>query len=429
MENQPTEQSQLRTASSLRFVYTKKNKEIKNVDVQRVSDKTGKTADDQIKKKHPGRKQTEQGLLNKRKTELIQEQNKKLKAEWGKAFKYIAEEKEPIHEIFMRISECEECQRDSFYLKVFREMAYGVFPKGIFYDTNRGTMVCTEPQSKRNAQVKKQYLDKYIRVCLPLRPPLDSVSSKTNTKMESSECRELTIENPELLITGGDNEEAVFRKSTKYINRSYQRLELPVVILSDIFKMSRERLYQEIKLYIYMTIDILSPKDSVLMQEDSYQMIVSGELTTSLKSQRPWKKLNRTERLSLICQYCKFNFIRHENRSIDKLYPSQYSLLRDIEDYVTALYLTGYITDSMITFDGNTIKGIERVEIDNTGVRITVENARNSDGEKETEVVSPVVFQKYKNVGIQKISNGIAKQSVKFSKLVNDLTNMDEDDM
>lgn len=427
MEAESVESTQLRTASSLRLVYTKKNKEIKNIDVQNESKKAGKGNEEQSKKKHPGRKQTEQGLLNKRKTELIQEQNKKLKTEWGKAFKHIVEEKKPVYPIFMNISECNECRGDQFYLKIFREMAYGVFPKGIFYDAHRGTMVCTEPQTKRNTQVKKQYIDKYIRVCLPLRPPLELKVTKSNTKMESWDDRENTIENPELLMLD-DREDIILRKSTKYINRSYQRLELPIVILNDIFKLSVDRLYQEIKLFVFMTIDVLSPSDSVLMQKDSCQIIESGELTTSLKSQKPWKKFNRTEKLSLLCQYCRIQFIINEGKYIDKLSLSQYKLLRDIEDYVCTLYITGIIKDEMIEYNGNTISSISNVQISSTGVILNYKSVTNKIN-NEPEGVYPVVFQKYKNVGIQKISNGIAKQSVKFSKLVNDLTNIDEDEM
>jgi hypothetical protein len=417
----------LRTASSLRFVFTKKKKEVNVIEVKKLPDINGDKP-----RKTPGRRQTE-GV--RKKVEKDQDGQKK-KAEWGKAFKYIQSDTPPIHETFLKISETKECSSDPFYLKVFREMAYGSFPKGIFYDSNRDTLVCTEAPGKRNQAVRRKKFEKYVRVCLPLRPQIDFESRTTMISKEE------TINNNEINDTINDDddddddkestiaEESFNRKVIKYIHRSYQRLELPIKILRENFMLSLERIYQEIKLFIYMTIDVLSPKDSILLQDDSYQSIQTGEFISSLKPQKPWKKLSRIEQVSLLCQYCRSEFIRTSTRlTIGSLSSSQLSLLRDIEDFVVGLYRTGALVSEHVDYDGNNIQGL-------TGITIHFRNGLTIDKEKlitpplsESQNVSPIPIQIYKSVDLQKITNSINKQGCKHSKMVQDLTGvLDEDE-
>jgi hypothetical protein len=224
-------------------------------------------------------------------------------------------------------------------------------------------------------------------------------------------------------------DESQNRKVIKYIHRSYQRLELPIRILFENFHLSLERIYQEIKLFVYMTIDILSPKDSVLLQEDSYQSIQTGEWIMSLKPNKVWSKLSKLEHISLICQYCRQEFIRGSGKkSLSCLTPSQGSLLRDIEEFVVGMYQTKVITSSHIRFDGTNIVCID-------GITINFRSGLNVDKTKFTrpeanviENVSPVIIQEYKSVDLQKISNSIVKQASKYSKLVKDLTGVFEED-
>ena len=439
---------ELRTASSLRFVFTKKQKEIKVVDIKKPSPKTPGDEIPKADKKPPGRRQID-SENSKRKAEKAQEEAKKMKAEWGKAYRSVADGKEPTYPVFLEISATEECSSDPFYLKMFREMAYGSFPKGIFYDSNRDTMVCTEPPSKKNVVVRKQRMEKYIRVCLPLRPLFDVSSDSTMTRNTSATNEEQpsTFTNPELLpsmdqqefVPPSYPEESVnveqqraeedlqTRRVLRYIHRSYQRLELPVLVLRNQFKMAPERIYQEIKLFIYIMIDILSPKDSVRLQEDSYQMILSGELVTSLKPQKTWKKLSQLEQVSLLCQYCRSMFVKIEEKRMDEMNLAQMKILREIEECITGLYLTGCISQGVIEFNGYKVTEIKGIEITSHGVRIDRSTLfANFKYPSEPDTVAPVVFQKFKVVGLQKISNGIAKQGSKFSKLINDLTMAEE---
>jgi len=444
---------ELRTASSLRFVFTKKQKEIKVVDIKKPtavkpdSDETPKA-----EKKPPGRRQID-SENSKRKAEKAQEEAKKMKAEWGKAYRSVTDGKEPTHPVFLEISTSEECRSDPFYLKMFREMAFGSFPKGIFYDSNRDTMVCTEPPSKKNLVMRKQRMEKYIRVCLPLRPNFDILSDVTttttkNTSVTNEELPPLLPssineqqEDQEFISSSSSSssientnseqqrleEELQTRRVLRYVHRSYQRLELPVLVLKNQFRMSPERIYQEIKLFIYIMIDILSPKDSVRLQEDSHQMILSGELVTSLKPQKTWKKLSQLEQVSLLCQYCRSTFVKTEGRRIDELTPSQVKILREVEEYITGLYLTGCISQSVIEFNGYKVVDIKGVEITTHGIRIGRQTLfADFKYPSEPDSIAPVVFQKFKVVGLQKISNGIAKQGTKFSKLINDLTMTEE---
>jgi hypothetical protein len=421
------ETESLRTASSLRFIFTRKKKEVRVVEVKKSSD----IQNIDKPKRQPGRRQAEPSLVVRTKTDKEQEILKK-KAEWGKAFKFIQESKPSSFPFFLQISETPECLSDPFYLKVFREMAYGSFPKGIFYDNNRDTLVCTEAPGKRNQAVRRKKFEKYVRVCLPLRPQVDfEQRTLIPTRDETTDNW-----NDDNLIPPIDedkesspSDESHNRKVIKYIHRSYQRLELPIKVLHDNFHLSLERIYQEIKLFIYMTIDILSPKDSVLLQEDSYQTIQTGEWVTSLKPNKAWSKLSKLEHISLICQFCRQEFIRSSGkRSLNCLNVSQANLLRDIEEFVVGMYQTKALTSSHVHFDGTNIVSMD-------GISITFRGGLNVDKSKfireETfnfDHVTPVIIQEYKSVDLQKISNSITKQASKYSKLVKDLTGVFEED-
>lgn len=413
------EGEELRTASSLRFIFTKKNKEVRVVDIKKNQEDNENT----IGKKPPGRRQLTNTI---RKTAANDEAQKRLKMEWGRAYKFTVEGKEPIYDIFHKISLVGECSSDPFYLKIFREMAYGSFPKGIFYDSNRGTMVCTEPPNKRNHATRKKKLEKYIRVCLPSRPIFDSdkttIQTKDTTNFETIDM----IDVPETI--DANDQENYFRKVVKFIHRSYQRLELPIVVLNTNFNLSLDKIYQEIKLFIYMTIDVLSPKDSILLQEDSYQSIQTGELLSSLRPNKVWKKLNKIEQISLLCQYCKKEICSLENvPSISYLDSSQQRNLRNIEDQIVGLYQTGLIESKHVVFDGCLIEKIEGVKI-NPKSGITVHIRREERVDDNNIYIAPVPIQEYKVVDLQKISNSIVKQGSKYSKMVQDLTGVLDDE-
>jgi hypothetical protein len=412
----------LRTASSLRFVFTKKKKEVNVIEVKKLPETIGDKP-----RRTPGRRQTD-GV--RKKVEKDQDGQKK-KAEWGKAFKYIQGDTPPIHETFLKISETKECSSDPFYLKVFREMAYGSFPKGIFYDSNRDTLVCTEAPGKRNQAVRRKKFEKYVRVCLPLRPQVDFESRTTLVSREET----ININDDVDLMIDDDKdsvaaEDSFNRKVIKYIHRSYQRLELPIKILRENFMLSLERIYQEIKLFIYMTIDVLSPKDSILLQDDSYQSIQTGEFISSLKPQKPWKKLSRIEQVSLLCQYCRSEFIRTSNRlTLGSLTPSQLNLLRDIEDFVIGMYHTGVVNSEHVNYDGNNIHCITGITIHfRNGLVIDKEKLIDTSLHTDCQNISPIPIQVYKSVDLQKITNSITKQGCKHSKLVQDLTGVLDDD-
>lgn len=414
------ENDELRTASSLRFVFTKKKKEVKVIEIK----KSTEGLEGQKQRKVPGRRQAES--TQRKKTEKEQDIHKK-KQEWGKAYKFILDNKPPVNEIFLKISETPECSGDMFYSKVFREMAYGSFPKGIFYDGNRNTLVCTEPPGKRNQAVRRKKFEKYVRVCLPLRPQIDFEPRTTlPTRDETNENWNDDISNDNIDQT----EDANNRKIIKYIHRSYQRLELPVLILYESFHLSLERIYQEIKLFIYMTIDIISPKDSVLLQEDSYHSIQTGQIISSLKPNRVWKRLTKIEQISLICQYCKREFIRNEGLvSISNLTNVHHRLLRDLEDNITGLYQTKYFDSESIVFDGNNITDIKGVKIQQRGSIILENRKIDKNDIPIPENIIPVSIQEYKAVDLQKISNSINKQSTKYSKMVQDLTGVLDNDI
>jgi len=416
------ENDQLRTASSLRFVFTKKKKEVKVVEVKKPQENV---SDGHRQKRAPGRRQADPSV--KKKTEKDLDVQKK-KLEWGKAFKFVQENKEPQFPMFLAISSTQECSSDPFYLKIFREMAYGSFPKGVFYDSNRDTLVCTEPPGKRNQAVRRKKFEKYVRVCLPLRPQIDFES---RTALPTKDTFTETDNDDLATVETHASEEVNAKKVIKYIHRSYQRLELPLLILRDNFQLSLERIYQEIKLFIYMTIDILSPKDSILLQEDSYQSIQTGELITSLKPQKTWKRLSRLDHVSLLCQFCRQEFIRTSpGLTLSNLTNHQMTFLREIEDFVVGLYQTGVIPASYIQFDGVNITGVDGITINYKHGLIMDRDRLNQNSKEDHEVdqIAPVAIQEYKAVDLQKISNSITKQASKYSKLVQDLTGVLDDE-
>lgn len=397
---------ELRTASSLRFVFTRRQKEVKTVEIKQGN---APQESEKIERKVPAPMKRR---LETKKSEKAQDEVKRLKGEWGKAYRSVADNKDPTFPIFLEISNTEECVADTFYRKLFREMAYGSFPKGIFYDINRETMVCTEPPSKKNITTRNQRMEKFIRVCLPLRPILDGDNlTRNNTSTALDEGIQVDDENQ-------------IRRVLRHIQRCYQRLELPVLTLKDQFKLTLERIFQEIKLFIYIMIDILSPMDSVRLQQDSHQMILSGELTTSLRPPKAWKKLTGGEQVSLVCQYCRECYLRVEGKYIDQLTRSQTRTMYEIENHVSGLFMIGYIPASSINFNGYKIVEIRGMTIHSRGTRVDRELMMQGVecSLTEPDSVAPVVFQKCSVVGLQKISNGIAKQVSKFSKLVSDLT-------
>lgn len=416
MSAEKLEEGGLRLASSLRFVFTKKNKEPRVVDIRKPGEEV----------KQRGRRS--QGKLSeeKNKNEQIIDETKKIKAEWGRAFKHMNDGKEPSFPIFLQISEQGECIADPFFQKMFREMAFGSFPKGVFYDKNRDCLVCTEMSGRRNSSVRQSKLEKFIRVCIPERMILTETSG-TVTRTADQRSRDQTRDTEmEMDIEGDDRREMMEKRAIKFIHRCNQRLELPVSVLQTKYGLSLDRIFQEIKLFLYMTIDVLSPWDANILREDSYQTIQIKERVTSLKPQRPWKKLSQLEQISMVYQFCRFIVYHLFRRAVDSLTPSQERFFKHIRDEISGMVMIGIIPPAAIEFNG-TIQKIRGVEISASGIKIDKEELNRhreppSQSELEETKIHPVSIQRFKTIDLQKIQNGIQKQKMKTSRMIRVLT-------
>lgn len=413
----------LRLASSLRFVFTKKNKEPKVVDIRKMGEEG----------KQRGRRTQTTPPRERSKNEQIVDETKKTKAEWGRAFKHMNEGKEPTFPIFLQISEQGECAADLFFQKMFREMAFGSFPKGVFYDKNRDCLVCTEISGRRNSSVRQSKMEKFIRVCIPNRIiPAETPRTMSRTTEQPSRDQSRDTE-PDFEISREDRRELMEKRAIKFIHRCNQRLELPVMGLQLKYGLPLDRIFQEIKLFLYTTVDILSPWDANILQEDSYQTIRIKERVTSLKPQRHWKKLSQLEQISMICQFCKINVYHLFHRTIDSLTPSQERFFRHIRDKICGLAMIGVIPPSAVEFDG-TIRKIWGVKIGASGLKIDKEELNRyrepvQRHEPEETKIHPVSIQRFKTIDLQKIQNGIQKQKMKTCKMIRVLTEACTDEL
>jgi len=408
----------LRVASNLRCVLTKKNRGAKIVDVKKNGDEM----------KQRGRKTNSgRGFSSRTKNDQIVDETKKMKAEWGRAFKHMNEGKEPVFDIFFQISKTGECCSDPFYQKIFREMSYGTFPKGIFYDKNRDCLVCTEGTVRMNSTMRQGKVEKFIRVCIPERISKSLITTThTNERTRDTDIEEHDADQTDNV----ELKELMERRAVKFIYRCNQRLELPVEILNTKYGLSLERVYQEIKLFMYMTLDLLSPWDANIIQEDNYQSIQSKERITALKPQRSWRKLSHIEQISFLCQFCKSWMFQLVGKPLDKLTPHQEKILDQTKEYLCGLLILGFIPPGAVEFDSS-IRRIHGLEITLSGVKLNkevMEGFREErGGTDEDPKIVPVTIQKYKTVDLQKISNGVQKQTAKTSKMIKVLTETDID--
>lgn len=86
----------------------------------------------------------------------------------------------------------------------------------------------------------------------------------------------------------------------------------------------------------------------------------------------------------------------------------------------------GVITNEHVTFENNKVVSILGVTIDpKQGVIVDRSKFAVNNLDDEVTNVAPVTIQKYRCVDLQKISNSIAKQGSKNSKLIQDLTEED----
>jgi len=225
----------------------------------------------------------------KKKTALSTEEIKRVKEEWGKAYKHMFEGKEPVFPIFMRLTQVPMCASDPYFLKMFREMSYGIFPRGIFYDRNRNTIICSAGAGKKMSIKRQQRINRFIGACLPGRPASDYMTSELTCNTEI-DC--------DMQSQADDSRE---RKLLRYIHRSHYRLELSLADLVEKYRVTEGRLYQEIKLFMFVIMDLISPIDEQVLQDISTaatNMIMKTQQESSPETS--WKKMNETCRMSLI---------------------------------------------------------------------------------------------------------------------------------
>jgi hypothetical protein len=100
-----------------------------------------------------------------------------------------------------------------------------------------------------------------------------------------------------------------------------------------------------------------------------------------------------------------------------------------VEDTVVGLYQTRWFDSDSISFDGTNVLEIKGVVIGNKGSVQLDLKPKNSNEIPIPDNIIPVPIQEYKSVDLQKISNSITKQVSKYSKMVQDLTGvLDQDD-
>lgn len=392
----------LKLASSVRFIYSKNNQTHKTINISSTDTDSATTS----QKKTPGRKQADP-QAKKKTTESILD-TKNMKMEWGKAYKHIVDNKESTNPIFLKLADLESCKGDQYYLKMLREMAYGIFPKGIFYDKNRESLVCSEAVKKRNEVIRKQRINKYIRVCLPGRELLE-VDKTTTTNTTSN------------LSSVNDDSG---KKSYKLINRCHQKGDMSLSLILEILEGSLDKLFKEVKLFMYINMEIISPKDELLLQDDTQHVIQNFNYINNLKSPQPWKRLNQVEKVSLISHYCTLSYLKEVGKTLDGLSRLQHLKLTEIKKYITILFITGLLRDSHIQYENGNVVSIDNVIITQSSVKVL--NNQTTEEVSDQEVsLHPIVIQKYKSVDLQKINTGVMKQNAKLNKSILEVTERD----
>jgi hypothetical protein len=389
----------LRIASNIRFVFTKKNRESRVTEIKKTKDESKR-----------GRRVTRSMDVEEETPTDI----KKTKSEWGRAFKHMNEGKEPAFDIFLQISQTGECGTDPFYRKIFREMAYGTFPKGMFYDKHRDCLVCTEVNGKRKSSLRKSKVEKFMQICTPNRICKAFEMELGNRSMETRDTE---------MEMGEDNDMEM--RALKCIYRSSQRLELPVEILYTKYGMSYDQIYQEIKLFFYSTSDLLSPWDANLLQNENFRCIQTrGEE----KQSKSWKKLSQLEQVSHLCQYCRGEFYKLFGKPVDMLNAHQTKIFTRTKNYLCNLLIIGVIPPSAVVFEGGCVNQIHGVTITPGGVSVhedVLEEYREKKSSDQEIKIGGVIIQKLKNVDLQKISNGIDKQMIKATRMIRVITESD----
>lgn len=347
----------------------------------------------------------------KRKTTLSIEEIKRVKEEWGKAYKHMFEGKDPIFPVFMRLTQTPMCSNDPYFLKMFREMSYGVFPRGIFYDRNRNTIICSAGAGKKMSIKRQQRINRFIGACLPGRPASDYITSEL-TSHTDTDC--------DVQSQADDSRE---RKILRYIHRSHYRLELSLADLVDKYRVTEGRLFQEIKLFMFVIMDLISPSDEQILQDISTtaaNMIIQAQQENS--QEISWKKMNETCRMSLIGLWSHNLYKESCLNGRTNYNPSRASA---IGSYLASLYKCGSITNEMISFRNGMIESIEGYTVTHTGVGRTKRPKKPVQmSELQLHEVVPLVIYQHSVVDIGKIDK-IMKR--KADKLNSTIYNMNED--
>lgn len=395
----------LKLASNVRFVYSKSNQTQKTVNLTSSNPPPPPVS----QKKTPGRKQSDPLLKKKTAESALDAKNMKL--EWGKAYKHINDNKEASNPIFLDLSAIDSCKHDPYYVKMMREMAYGIFPKGIFYDKNRGSLVCSEAASKRNETVRKQRINKYIRVCLPGRELLELDKTTTTTT---------TVTN----FTTTGEEDGNGKRYYRLFNRCHQKGDMSLTQALELLEGSLDKLFREVKLFMYINMDVISPKDELLLRDDTQHVIQNFNYINNLKSPQPWKRLNQVEKVSLIGHYCTISYLREVGKNLDGLSKLQHRKMTEIKNYLIGLYITGLLKDAYIKYDNGNVTSISNVTISQSGIKVS--NTESPEPSSETELtIQPIVIQRYKSVDLQKINTGVMKQDAKLNKSIVEMTEKD----
>lgn len=384
---------ELRLASSIKVKLVKANRE---KDVKELFPTT------------PSHKRNGEGTRKKKPT-LSTDEIKRVREEWGKAYKRMSEGKEPMFPIFMRLTQIPLCLADAYFLKMFREMAYGIFPRGIFYDKNRNTIICSAGSGKKMSIKRQHRINRFISACLPGRPASDYITS------------ELTSQTDADFDTQSQADDSRERKLLRYIHRSHYRLELSLVDLVEKFRVSENRLFQEIKLFMFVIMDLISPTDEQILRDISTEatnLIVQAQQLNIQETS--WKKMNETCRMSVIGTWANGKY-REACLRAGVRYNSHKSVA--ISSYISSLYKCGAISNDMIEFSSNTIVSIMGYDVTHTGVVRTKQFARSEQTDHE---IVPLVVYQHNVVDIGKIDKIMKRKSDKLNNTIYN-TNDDSD--
>lgn len=386
---------ELKLASSIKIKLVKANKE---KDVKEIFPNSSITT---IKRCGDGSR--------KRKTTLSLEEIKKVKAEWGKAYKRMFEGKEPVFPVFLKITSVPICASDPYFLKMFREMAYGVFPRGIFYDKNRNTIICSAGAGKKMSLKRQHKINKFISACLPGRPSSDYMTSELTSQVDNDSD------------INSQADESKERKLLRYIHRSHYRLELSLTDLVDKFHVSETRLFQEIKLFMYVIMDLISPSDEQILQDISTAATNLIIQTQNIAQESSWKKLNECARMSLLGVWSNILYRKSCQENGVKINSTRASA---IGSYISSLYKCGVISNDMIEFSNGMIVNVDGYDVTYEGISRKKRNVPPPPVSNDLHEVVPLVTYQHSIVDIGKIDKIMKRKS---DKLNNTIYNTNED--